>query len=388
LNMADQDILYTSLNTPAVLLDLDKLEANIREISRLAAEAGVKLKPHTKIHACAEIARMQIEAGASGIEVGAIEQAEPMVDGGIEDIVVAHPFFGNHKLEILKRLLKKSGVKITVVVDMIEQAEDISQVGQSFRRKVPALIKIDTGVARYGVLPGEPTLNLARKLQQLPGIELAGIYAHESGANVAKGVDNAALEVASIMSEVARMLKEQGFTLETVGVGASPTFRSTCRYLKEGRFPEITEVHPGALIVGDNLHVIDNSNTRESCALTVLTAVVSTSHPNHVVIDAGFKTFGGDSMIAYRDTPGFFWQGKPSWGYIRERRDLWFGRVTSEAGVIYYMEGAKRNLKLGDRLQIIPNNATIVINTHSKMYGVKNGVIERVILVTGKEKGN
>ncbi len=386
--MTNTDITHASLNTPAVLLDLDKLEKNIKEMSRLADEAGIRLKTHTKIHECVEIAKMQIEAGADGIEVGAIEQAGAMLEGGIDDIVIAHPFFGSHKTEIFKELLKKPGAKITVVVDMIEQVENISRVSQAFQKKTPVMIKIDTGVARYGVLPGEPVLNLARKIKQLPGINLAGIYAHESGANVAKGIDNAAIEVASIMSENARMLKEHGFTLETVCVGASPTFRSTCRYLKEGKFPEITEIHPGAFVIGDIMHVMDQCNTIESCALTVLTSVMSTSHLNHVVIDAGFKTFGGDLLISYQDNPGFYWQGKPSWGHIQKRSDLWFGRATSEAGVVYYMEGATRNLNLGDRLEIIPNNATIIINTHSKLYGVRNGEIERAISVTGRERGN
>jgi D-serine deaminase-like pyridoxal phosphate-dependent protein len=129
-------------------------------------------------------------------------------------------------------------------------------------------------------------------------------------------------------------------------------------------------------------------NTREACALTVLTSVLSTSHTNHVVIDAGFKTFGCESMIAQRDKPGFFWNGKPSWGSIQDRKDLWFGRVGAAGGLIYYMESANKDLKLGDRLEIVPNNATMVVNIHEKIYGVRNGVIEKEILVTGRAKGS
>lgn len=386
--MKKQSIIFSAISTPSVIIDLNKLETNIREVSQLAAEAGVKLKPHTKIHGCVEIAKMQIEAGACGIEVGAIEQAEAMADGGISDIVVAHPFLDMHKLEILKKLLKKPKLTVTFVVDMIEQVENISKIGQSVGRKVPVLIKLDTGVDRFGVFPGEPTLNFARKIQTIPSVKLTGIYAHESGANVAKGIDKAAFEVATMVSETARMLRREGVTLETVSVGASPTFRSACRYLKEGRFPEITEIHPGSLVIGDIIHVMDGSIRRESCTLSVLTTIASTSHPNHVVVDAGFKTFGGDSMIAYRDTPGFFWDGKPSWGSVEGRQDLWFGRVSAEVGVVYYMERANKNLKQGERLRIVPNNATVVINTHDKIYGVRNGDMEKVLPVTGMGKGN
>ena len=381
-------MLYPSLNTPAVLIDLDKLETNIREISRLAAAAGVRLRPHTKLHECVEIARMQLDAGACGIEVGAVEQAGAMVDGGIHDVVVAHPFFGEHKLAALKRLLERPEAKITVVIDMVEQAEAISRVARETRREVSFFLKVDTGVDRYGVLPGATTLDLAREASKLPNMKFIGIYAHESGLNIAKGIEQGALEVATAMTETARLLTREGFKPESVGVGASPTFRTMCRYLKEGRFPEITEIHPGALYVGDVTHVREGANTLDTCALTVLTAVQSASHPAHVVIDAGFKTFGADSIIAKRDTPGFFWKGRPSWGYVKGRPDLWFGRSTAERGLLYYKEDSQKDIKLGDRLEIIPNNATIAVNIHSEMYGVRKGKIEKVIPVAGREKGS
>lgn len=386
--MAKQSLPYPSLNTPVVLLDLDKLEANIREMQQAANEARVKLRPHTKVHESVEIAKTQLEAGACGIEVGPIEQAEPMAEGGINDILVAHPFYGEHKLEVLKRLLNFSELKLSVVIDMIEQAEGISKVAQAFNRKVPVHLKIDTGVDRYGILPGEPTLNLAKKLRQLPGIELVGIYAHESGANMTEGVDKGAFEVASIMAETARMLRKEGVHIEHVSVGSSPSFHATCRYIKEGKFPEITEIHPGQRVIGDILYMMSKGNTRESCALTVLVSVMSTSHPNHVVIDAGWKTFGAESIIAHRDTPGFFWKGKPSYGSVQGRSDLWFGRVGAETGLLYYMEKAQKDLRLGDRLIIVPNSANLVVNIHNELYGARNGKIEKVIPVTGRARGS
>jgi len=386
--MANQPVLYPELDTPVILVDMDKLEANIKEMSQQAAEAGVKLRPHTKVHESALIAKMQIEAGACGIEVGPLDQAEPMAEEGIEDILVAHPFYGNHKLETLKKLLSKPNLKLTVVVDMIEQAEGISKVGQAVGRKVPVLIKIETGGKRYGVLPGEATLNLAKKLCQLPGIDFAGIYAHESDAEpTEEGVAKSAWEVASIMTKTANMLRKEGIPVEHVSVGASPTFHATCGYIKEGKFPEITEIHPGNRVIGDILYTMIRGNTRDACALTILTSVMSTSHTEHAVIDVGRKTFGAESMIEFRNTPGFFWQGKPSYGSLQGRPDLWLGRIAAETGWVYYMD-PKRKLKLGERLEIVPNRASIVVNSHDQLYGVRNGKVERVISVTGKGRGN
>lgn len=382
-----ENILYPTLDTPVVLLDLDKLEANMREMSRLAAEAGVKLRPHIKVHQCPEIAKMQIKAGACGIEVGLIDQAEVMADEGIDDIIIAHPFYGERKLEKVKRLIAKPGLRLTVVVDMLEQAQALSQVGQAVGEKISLLLKIDTGVKRYGVLPGA-ALKLAKQLGDLPGIEFAGIYAHEAGAvPTDEGVARMALEVGSIMSEMAGMLRREGIAIDHVSVGASPTFLATCRYLKEGVLKDITEIHPGACVIGDIRYMMMHGNTREQCVGTILTTVVSTSHATHAVIDAGYKAFGADSLIQHRDTPNFFWNGMPRFGSVQRRPDLWLGRLGAESGLLYYMDTEKK-LYLGERLEIVPNNATLVLNIHDKAYGVRNGMIEMEFSITGRGQGS
>ena len=157
-----------------------------------------------------------------------------MADAGIADIMIVHPFYGERKLEKLKRLVNKPGLILSIVIDMIEQAKDLSQLGQAAGVKIPVHMKIDTGGNRYGVLPGEPVLSLARQPRQLPGVDFGGIYGHESGAvPTDEGVATMALEVGSAMMETARMLRREGFPIESLAVGASPTFRATCRYLKE-----------------------------------------------------------------------------------------------------------------------------------------------------------
>jgi D-serine deaminase-like pyridoxal phosphate-dependent protein len=385
-------ILYPSLDTPAVLIDMVKLEANIKEIAQAAADAGVALRPHVKIHQCPEIAKMQIEAGAVGVEVGLVDQAEIMADGGINDILIAHPFYGERKIEKLKKFINKPGLKLSIVVDMFEQAEALSQLGQAVGKKIPVLMKIDTGISRYGVMPGEPALNLAKQLCQLQGIEFAGIYAHESGAVPTEaGITRVALECGAVTAEVARTLRREGFSLATVSVGASPTHFATCRFIKEGILKDITEVHPGARTVGDIFYMMGRGNTREGCALTVLTTVVSTTHLGHVIIDAGYKAFGAESLIARRDTPGFFWNGMASFGSIQGRSDLWLGRLGAESAWLYYKDpdmDPGKILNLGERIEIVPNNATLVINIHDTVYGVRNGKIERELKITGRGRGS
>jgi|GEM_PF-1656966 len=385
---ASATIPYPDIRTPAVLIDLNKLETNIEEMSQLAARAKVRLRVHVKVHMCAEIARMQIKAGACGIELGTVGGAAAMATEGINDILISHPgLYQGQTLEMLKELLRKPGLKLGVVVDMLEQAEIISDAGQALGKKVPVIIKVESGANRYGTPPGEETVALAKKLSRLPGVRFTGIYAHEVYSEPTPDKqDAAAIEVLELISATAKLLKEAGFKLEHVSVGSSATWRAVCRQIKSGAFPEVNEIHPGSGIVGAMLQVKRFALTEDQCALTIITSVMSTSHPGHAVIDVGQKTMGEDSLISFRDRPGFFWQNMPSYGAIRGRPDLHLGALHAEVSRVFYRDPAKK-LKLGERLEIIPNNPFIVINTQEKLYGVRRGRIETIIPVTGRGKG-
>jgi D-serine deaminase-like pyridoxal phosphate-dependent protein len=312
-----------------------------------------------------------------------------MADGGVRDILVAHPFYGESKIEILTRLLARANLKLSFVVDMVEQAEAISKVAQMQGRRVPVLIKLETGIDRYGVPPGQPAVDLANKIRALSGVEVAGIYAHEVGAKpTEEGLLACALEIGTKVCDTARMLKKEGFKINHVSVGASPTHYATCRLIKEGKLPEVTELHPGNRAIGDLRYMAGGGNTFEEIALTVLVGVMSTSHTTHVVVDAGWKTFGAEIMFQYRDKPDYFWKNLPSYGQVKGRSDLRLAKLAAETGWVYYLENAKKDLKMGDRLEIYPNSANLVVNLHDKMYGVRNGEVERVIPVTGRGKGS
>ncbi len=384
-----QNVIYPELNTPCLLLDLDILEANIKEMSDLAREGGVKIRPHIKVHDCAEITKMQIAAGACGVEVGNVDQAAALAEEGIYDTWIAHPFCDDVKFQMLQKLLTDHPkIKLAIVVDMVVHGEGLSKVGQTVGRKIPVIIKIDTGVGRYGVLAGAPTLELAKKLSKLPGIQVMGIYAHESGLQPTEAATTkGTLEVGSLMIDSARMLRENGFDIEEVTIGASPTFRSTCRLMKEGLLKGITEIHPGGNVIGDIGYMKAYACKMEQIALTVLTTVQSTSHPGHCIINAGAKSLTNDAIIGRRDDPGFFWDGKPSFGVIKGRPDLWLGRLGGESGWLYYKDPSKP-LTVGERIEIVPNNSTVIINMHDKLYGVRNGKVEKVIKVTGAGLGS
>ena len=391
--MVKQSTIYITLDTPAIIVDLDRLETNIKEMSNLAVEAKLRLRPHIKVHGSAEIAKMQIKYGACGIEVGPIAQAEAMIDAGIHDVLIAHPFYGDHKLSILRRILEKLEAKVTIVVDMIEQAKCISEIGRSVGRTVDLVMKIDTsleegGIRRFGVSTGEAALDLAEMICRLPNVDLIGIYAHEMGIDsTVEGRARTAYVTAEIMCRTAEMLQNAGFRMEHVSVGATPTYRSTCRYKMEGKFSEITEIHPGHCIIGDLMYVAKGGETLETCAVTVLSTVVSLSHDKLAVIDAGYKTLGRDPLIEAQDKLDFHWKGMARMGIVKGYPHLFLGILGAESGLVYYME-PDSTLTLGQRLEIIPNNANVVLNSQKQIHGVRKGQVEKVISITGHGKGN
>jgi len=378
-----QSIPYAELDTPAILVDMDKLEANINEAQRLADSGGVKLRPVSKCHESAEIVRMQIKAGAIGVTCGKLEEALHMADEGIGGILILHPFYGDHKLEKLKQLVSRPNLEVHCTVDMVEQAEAISQVGQAIGKKIPVLLKIDTGTRRFGVFAGEPALQRARELVKVPGIELVGILSHETAAGLnedsEEGWNKVCREVPALMAATARLLRSNGIQIEHVEIGATPALRNV-PMLKD--YPEITEVHPGMYVFGDVGYVTQFAMPIERCSLTVLTTVISVPDtlPARAVIDAGAKTLTNTpAHLQYKPgQPGYLFDGKPRLGHVVGRPDLWLGRLPIVNGVIYFTDPDKK-VSLGERLEIIPNFACMVAGIHRRIYGVRKGKVEKLL---------
>jgi D-serine deaminase-like pyridoxal phosphate-dependent protein len=164
-------------DTPEVVLNLDAVRANVARIAALAREAGVSVRPHTKTHKLPEIARIQLEAGAVGVQVAKLGEAEVMADAGIEDILVGYPIVGERKLARLGDLAERA--RVTVTLDSEEVALGIAKMATERGLTIRALLELDTGMHRLGVPPGEAAMDLAERITALKGIELAGVFAHE-----------------------------------------------------------------------------------------------------------------------------------------------------------------------------------------------------------------
>ena len=271
------------LDTPCLLIDLDILAANVARMAALARRSRVALRPHAKTHKSARIARMQLEAGATGICVATVGEAEVMRAAGIADILIAYNIVGDAKLARLLPLCADGG--ITLTADSLEVAEGYSRMAAAAGRTLPVLLEIDSGMHRTGV---EPQLagQLGGKIAGLSGIEVIGILTHAGHAHDVMAqpeIAAVARHEAAAMTQARDELDRQGIPVQVVSAGST----ITAPYLSSD--DGITEIRPGTYVFNDLRTLEMYACTPDQIAATILATVVSVG-PDRVVLDSGNKT--------------------------------------------------------------------------------------------------
>jgi D-serine deaminase-like pyridoxal phosphate-dependent protein len=355
------------LDTPALLIDLDRVESNVREMARLSRESQVRLRPHTKTHKMPEIARLQIDAGASGITCAKVGEAEVMVAAGFHDVLIAYPIYGPAKLARLQALREKA--RILVSLDSLEVAKGLGELGVATGSPVEIYVEVDTGQHRMGRAPGPPTVELITQLAQLQGITIVGLLTHAGHAyNAATLADREPVidsEVHDLLT-TQRLCAEAGVAFNEISVGSTPSARS------EMRHQGVTEVRPGTYVFNDTNMINLGVATQETCAAHVLATVVSRATPERFVIDAGSKCFTSDGV------------GRPGWIQVAGRPDLTMKFITEEHGVgsIDLSQGGA--LSIGDRLELIPSHVCPVINLFDRAYATRKGDVVQELVVASR----
>ena len=208
------------LDTPALIVDIDKLKFNIRDMADFAKANGIQLRPHAKTHKTPEIAKMQIEAGAVGLTVAKLSEAEVFVDAGCSEILVAYPLVGQAKHRRLIELCQRA--RITTVVDHAEIAEALSRTMSANGLVLPVMVEVDTGLGRCGVAPHAPARDLAQQITRLPGLRFAGLLTHEGHAQLAGAPDQVratGLSAGQMMAETAELIRKSGLEVPIISVG-------------------------------------------------------------------------------------------------------------------------------------------------------------------------
>jgi D-serine deaminase-like pyridoxal phosphate-dependent protein len=361
-----ENVLFPELDTPEVLLDLAAMERNIARMADIARDAGLKLRPHTKTHKSPEIAKLQLRAGASGITVAKLGEAEVMVEYGIDDILIAYPIVGERKLERLARLHQKA--KLIVSTDSVECAEGLHQVGESTGKPVEVYVEIDTGLGRCGHKPGRETIDVVKQMKRLSGIRVVGVMTHEGHswtATESSKREEIIRETSSALADTAKELRALGLPCTEVSAGATPTaFHAKAA-------TGATEMRPGTYIFNDVNVLTHGFITREDCAVTVLATVVGHPAKDRVILDVGSKTLSQDGAID-NDFKGVF-VDKPRWHLVK---------LTEEHGIVHVPEGEK--VVIGERVRIIPNHVCVVTNLVDQFVTVRGSEIVGTLKVEAR----
>lgn len=347
------------LDTPAILIDIEVLDGNIARMQALADNHGIALRPHIKSHKSIELTRRQLKAGACGIAVAKLGEAEVMAAAGITDIQIANQIVGKQKIERLVALASRTTV--SCAVDSPENVRQIEEIFHHYGLSIPLFIEIDSGLHRAGIVNFPEILQLANLIQSSSHTRFAGLLTHAGHAYAASDqtqLEQIALAEGAFLVSIAESLRDEGIEIPTISVGSTPTARWAVSTTG------VTELRVGNYIFNDAIQVSLGVASWNECALSVLTTITSV-HENRFVLDAGSKVFSSDSGAHGSTRLSGFGQivGMP----------LTISRLSEEHAVVE--ASLPQRLSVGERLRVIPNHACPVMNLVRHAWLVRSGEV-------------
>ncbi|EGO63344.1 alanine racemase [Acetonema longum] len=357
------------LTTPSFLVDLEKFEQNIKETAELCQSNGKKLCPMVKTHKSVEIAAIQQAHGAASFLAGTLDEAEQLVEHGFQEIVLAYPVAAAENITRVIGLAKKAHVMISF--DGFEAALQMQNRLAAEKLRMDYLVIIDCGLRRFGVRP-EKVLELARALSKLSALNFKGIATHPGhvyGVSCLSEIAKVAQEEISALETAKNLLSQAGFAVEIVATGSTPTLPFAAQN------NTVTTLRPGNYIFYDGIQIALGVVPHDRCSLTVLATVIANPSENLFIIDAGSKCFGLDKGAH----SAALLQG---YGMIKNHPELMVEGLSEEVGKIKATKAT--DLKVGDKIEVIPNHACAAANMTSFLVGHRNGVIERIIKIDAR----
>ncbi len=341
------------LDTPALLVDLDAMDRNIARIAADLAAHHVAWRPHAKGHKCPAIAHRQLAAGAIGITCAKLGEAEVFVAAGVRDILIANQIVGPIKTRRLAALRASSGADVAVAVDNFDNVRQLDEAARERGVHLRAVIEVDVGMTRAGVVPGDPVVALAREIVACPNLQFAGLMAWEGHAMAITDPplrERAVEDAVALLTGSAAACRDAGLPVAIVSCGGTGT------YLTTGGLPGVTEVQAGGGTLGDAVY--RGLGVPVEPALTLLTQVVSRPAPDRLILDAGRKTI--DPSLC-SPTP------RALDGVI----DVAF---SAEHGIVR-LDHSSTAPHVGDRLQLDVGYHDQAVHLHDALYAVRAGTI-------------
>jgi len=352
------------LDTPALCVDLDAMESNIRELAAACRQQGVNWRPHAKCHKSIDVGRKLIAAGAIGLTCAKLGEAEVFAAAGITDLLIANEIVGPLKV---KRLVELRRIADPVFcIDHLDQARPISNAMQAAGLRVRAVLEVNVGMNRAGVLPGEPALTLAREVSSLPGINLSGVMAWEGHLVTVEDQSEKESRIRAALSQlmVTRdLLVENGVPCPIVSCGGTGSFPISLTH------PGVTQIEAGGAIFMDAFYRRKCRISAFQLALKVIATVVSRPAPERAIIDAGRKTMNMEMAMPFVDG----------------RDDIEVKSLSAEHGTLILAPSAQ-SLRIGDRLEVIPGYSDFTNVLHDHFYALRGNRIEAIWPLQGRGK--
>ena len=353
--------------TPALLLDLDAFEDNIHKMAAHLKARQKAFRPHAKTHKCPEIARRLIDAGAVGVCVARLSEAEVFAEHGIRGLLVTTAVIGRDKIARAVALSRRAPDTMFVVDD----AQNVRAIAEAAAGGSPIKLLIDLYFGRTGIEPGEPALQLAQLIDSLPNVVLEGLQSYDGQAAhtapfAARG-DRTNGNMAKAVATKA-MIEGAGISCRMVTGGSTGTYRF------DADNPGMTELQPGSFIFmdleyetiggpeGDRYHDFKN-------ALTVVTTVISTP-PGFAIVDGGYKAFSTDRPFTPQPV---------------DLAGVEYGWAGDEHGRLH-LAGASKTLQVGDRIEFIPPHCDPTVNLYDQIHALRGDRIEAIWPIAARGK--
>lgn len=358
------------LATPAILVDLDILENNLKKYQQLCDKYGKQLWPMTKTHKSIEIAKMQRDFGAAGFLGGTLDECEALCKAGMKTIMYAYPVASQPNISRVIELSRKCS--FIVRLDCIESARALSRAAKAAGAVIGYTVAVDSGLHRFGVAP-DKAVDFVNELRELPGLRFQGISSHPGhvyGAQCHQELAKYVADEKSAMKTAADALKEAGYTLEIISSGSTPTFAQAVED------ENIRIYHPGNYVFHDAIQLSTETAKEEDCALTVYATVISAPREGLLIVDAGSKCFGLDQGAHGNAAISGF-------GRVKGHPELEVAGLSEEVAKLKIK--GETALKVGEKIEIIPNHSCVPANLTSYLVGCRKDRVERAIEVDIRE---
>ena len=359
------------LDSPALCVDLDKMDQNIKKVHSRLKDTPVKVRPHIKTHKCPAIAKMQVAAGAVGVCAAKLGEVEVMLDNGIQNVLMTGVNVTVPKINKAMALRKKYKGFIQAI-DNPQNAKDMQDAAKAAGIIADVVVDIDV-IKRSGVLPGAPALALAQMIDKMPNLKFRGILAYDGIATHVVGFKarkEFAMKSFEPVVETYDKMKASGLNLEIFSGGSTGT------YDMMQEIPGFTDVQVGSYLFMDRQYIEIGGEKHEKVfhdfapSLTVLATIINMNYPGRIITDSGAKAFT-------LNQPPAIVIGEP---------DFVYNAGSDEYGTITF-DKANKSYKIGDKLEMIVPHCDPIVNEYDFIYGIRKDKVETILPVLARGKG-